>query len=97
MISKHLDKNNLHHAYLIEGERDHTVSEITKFCASIDIKTEGNPDFCHIAIDSFKIDEAFMLRSMSFDKPFSSVKKIFSEIGKCNFFLLVFLHFYCLM
>ena len=77
MISKHLDKNNLHHAYLIEGERDHTVSEITKFCASIDIKTEGNPDFCHIAIDSFKIDEAFMLRSMSFDKPFSSVKKIF--------------------
>ncbi|MFA5791617.1 MAG: hypothetical protein WC884_01100 [Candidatus Paceibacterota bacterium] len=76
-ISKHLDKNNLHHAYLIEGERDEIVIEITKFLKGLDIKTLGNPDFCHISIDNFKIDEAFDLRAMSSNKSFSSSKKIF--------------------
>ena len=76
-ILKHLDKNNLHHAYLIEGERDKVVPEIFSFCESIDIKTSGNPDFCHITIDNFKIDEAFDLRAMSTSKGFSSLKKIF--------------------
>ncbi|MCX6752365.1 MAG: hypothetical protein NTZ87_02585 [Candidatus Nomurabacteria bacterium] len=76
-ISKHLDKNNLHHAYLIEGDRNEVVPEILSFCESLDIKTSGNPDFCHIVIDNFKIDEAFDLRAMSSDKGFSSSKKIF--------------------
>lgn len=77
MISKHLDKNNLHHAYLIEGARDEIVPEILKFCENINIKTSGNPDFCHITIDNFKIDEAFDLRTMSSGKGFTSSKKIF--------------------
>lgn len=77
MISKHLDKNNLHHAYLIEGARDEIIPEIIKFCESIDIKTFGNPDFVDISIDNFKIDEAFDLRAMSTSKSFSSGKKIF--------------------
>jgi hypothetical protein len=77
MISKHLDKNNLHHAYLIEGDKDEIVPEIFSFCENIDIKTSGNPDFCHIMIDNFKIDEAFDLRAMSANKGFSSLKKIF--------------------
>ena len=72
MISQHLDKNNLHHAYLIEGARDEIVPEITKFIKSLGINTVGNPDFCHISIDNFKIDEAFDLRAMSSDKSFSS-------------------------
>lgn len=77
MILKHLDKDNLHHAYLIEGARDEIVPEITKFIKSLGINTVGNPDFCYISIDNFKIDEAFDLRSMSTDRGFSSVKKIF--------------------
>lgn len=76
-ILEHLDKDNLHHAYLIEGVRDEIVPEIIKFCESIDIKTSGNPDFCHISIDNFKIDEAFDLRAMSASKGFSATKKIF--------------------
>lgn len=76
-ILKHLDKDNLHHAYLIEGTCDEIVSEIIRFCESINIKTSGNPDFVHISIDNFKIDEAFDLRSMSANKGFSSRKKIF--------------------
>ncbi|MFZ3011808.1 MAG: hypothetical protein WA060_02325 [Minisyncoccia bacterium] len=76
-ILEHLDKDNLHHAYLIEGVRDEVVPEIIKFCENINIKTSGNPDFCHISIDNFKIDEAFDLRAMSSNKSFSSEKRIF--------------------
>ncbi len=77
MISQHLDKNSLHHAYLIEGVRDDIVPEIFEFCKSLNIKSLGNPDFVHISIDNFKIDEAFNLRAMSTDKSFSNEKKIF--------------------
>ena len=77
MLSQHLDKNNLHHAYLIEGARKKVVPEIVAFCESLDIKTSGNPDFCHITIDNFKIEDAFNLRMMTSDKGFTSAKKIF--------------------
>lgn len=77
MISKYLDKENLHHAYLIEGVHDEVAPEIFKFCENLNIKTSGNPDFVDISIDNFKIDEAFNLRAMSTDKSFSSGKKVF--------------------
>lgn len=76
-ILEHLDKDNLHHAYLIEGPRDLIVPKILAFCENINIKTSGNPDFCHIVVDNFKIDEAFDLRAMSTNKSFTSIKKIF--------------------
>jgi DNA polymerase III delta prime subunit len=76
-ISKHLNEKNLHHAYLIEGAKDEIVTEIKIFCEKLKIKTTGNPDFIHISIDNFKIDEAFDLRAMSSSKSFSSSKKIF--------------------
>lgn len=71
LINKHLNKNNLHHAYLIEGARSEIVPEILEFCEELDIKTSGNPDFCNISIDNFKIDEALDLRAMSANKSFS--------------------------
>lgn len=77
-ITKHLDKENLHHAYLIEGARETIVPEIMEFCENINIKTSGNPDYISITIDNFKIDEAFELRSMSTNKSYSSAKKIFT-------------------
>lgn len=76
-IQKHLDKKNLHHAYLIEGDRDEVVPEILIFLKSLDIKTLGNPDFCHISIDSFKMEEALNLRSVGSERGFSLGKKIF--------------------
>ena len=77
VIQKYLDKNNLHHAYLIEGEKGGIVGEIKEFLKSLGISTIGNPDFIHITIDNFKIDEAFDLRAMSSNKSFSLGKKIF--------------------
>lgn len=77
MILENLDKDNLHHAYLIEGARDEIVPEVVKFLKTLGIETTGNPDFTQIVVDNFKIDEAFSLRSMSTDKSFSSAKKVF--------------------
>ncbi|MBI3888569.1 hypothetical protein HY311_02135 [Candidatus Nomurabacteria bacterium] len=77
MIFEHIDKNNLHHAYLIEGVRDEMTNEVLEFLKDIPISTTGNPDFINISIDNFKIDEAFDLRAMSANKSFSGGKRIF--------------------
>ena len=57
MIFQHLDKNNLHHAYLIEGMRDEIIPEILVWLESLGVKTSANPDFCQILIDNFKKEE----------------------------------------
>ena len=77
MLSQHLDKNNLHHAYLIEGASDKIVPEILEYIQELGIKTSGNPDFCHISVDFLKIKQAFDLREMATEKSFVSGQKIF--------------------
>lgn len=89
MISKYLDKNNLHHAYLIEGARDEVAPEILKFLESLKIKTKGNPDLVEISVDSFKMEDARNLKLHGGHKGFSddkNAKKIF--IISANNFLL---------
>jgi hypothetical protein len=85
-ISQHLDKENLHHAYLIEGVRDEMVAEVVQFFESLSIKTTGNSDFIHINLDSFKIEDARNLKSYAAQKSFSLSPKIF--IISANNFLL---------
>lgn len=77
MLSLHFNKNNLHHACLIEGDRTKILPEVFSFCENIGIKITGNPDFYSIHIDNLKIDEAFKLREMAGEKSFSGEKKIF--------------------
>ena len=86
MFSKHLDKNNLHHAYLIEGQRDKILPEILEFIENMGIKATGNADVSRISLDSFKIEDARNLRSYAMEKSFSVGKKIF--IISANNFLL---------
>ena len=79
-ISLCLDKNNLHHAYLIEGARDALLPEVLSFLESIDVKTSGNPDFYNIFIDSVKMKDTEYLRSLMSQKIFNeeaNAKKIF--------------------
>ena len=77
MISKYLDKDNLHHAYLIEGMGDKIFSEVLNCAEDLGVKTSGNPDFCHISVDFLKIKQALDLRGMATQKSFTSGKKIF--------------------
>ncbi|OGI65259.1 hypothetical protein A3A95_03575 [Candidatus Nomurabacteria bacterium RIFCSPLOWO2_01_FULL_39_18] len=86
MILKYLDKNNLHHAYLIEGSGLEIVPEILKFIRSLGIETIGNADVSHIMLDSFKIEDARNLKSYAGERGTTSGKKIF--IISTNSFLL---------
>lgn len=73
---------SLHHAYLIEGERDFVVGEICKFLESdLDFKIIGNPDFWNEEHVVFGIDEARKIKETQIRKSFGS-KKIF--ILSCN-------------
>lgn len=85
-LRSHLDKNNLHHAYLIEGRREEVLPEILKFVESLGVDTNANPDFTHLSLDSFKIEDARNLKSYSLEKGFSANKKIF--VISANSFLL---------
>ncbi len=85
-ISKHFDKDNLHHAYLIEGVREDVLPEILTFVKSLSVDTTGNSDFTYIAVDSFKIDDARNLKSFGSEKGMSDKKKIF-VISANNFLL----------
>ena len=86
MIKDHLDKNNLHHAYLIEGEKEEIIPDILEFLKNIGVETKSNPDFNQIVLDSFKIEDARNLKSQSMERGISGNKKVF--IIAVNNFLL---------
>lgn len=86
MLSNHLSKENLHHAYLIEGERGEVVPEIIKFIEELGIESVGNADVSHISLDSFKIEDARNLKSYAGERGYTKDKKIF--IISANSFLL---------
>ncbi len=77
MLGKHLDKNNLHHAYLIEGKREEVTPLVLKFLAELGVLTAGNPDFISISVDSFKIEDARNLKSFASEKSMTLGKKVF--------------------
>jgi DNA polymerase-3 subunit delta' len=77
LINKHLDKNNLHHAYLIEGKKEEILPEVLKFIKSIGIKTTDNQDFNQITLDSLKREDAKNLKSQSVEKGISGKQKVF--------------------
>ncbi len=71
---QHLNKNNLHHAYLIEGNKDEILPEVFSFFEDMGVKTSGNPDFYNIALDTFKMEDAENLKSSANQKSFSATK-----------------------
>ena len=76
-IATHLDKNNLHHAYLIEGKKEEIIPQIFVFLKSIGVKTTNNFDFNQIVLDTFKIEDARNIKNQSIEKGISSEKKVF--------------------
>ena len=72
-----LDKNNLHHAYLIEGKKEELIPEVLLFMKEIGVEIHNNQDFIQITQDSFKRDDAKNLKSRSIEKGLSENKKVF--------------------
>jgi len=77
MLLKHIDKDNLHHAYLIEGVREETTPLILELMKTLGVNTKDSADFCHMTLDSFKVDDARSLKSLSVQKVAEDSKKIF--------------------
>ena len=75
-LAKHFDKNNLHHAYLIEGARNEIIPEIVALAESFGIDTNANSDFSHMHFDSVGIDDARDLKALSSEKGYQN-KRIF--------------------
>ena len=73
-----LDKDSLHHAYILEGDRQFVFDELCDFCEKeLEFKTKANPDFWHEATDRFSVSDARRLREMQSKKTLDNGKKIF--------------------
>ncbi|HWA32335.1 MAG TPA: hypothetical protein VG694_02710 [Candidatus Paceibacterota bacterium] len=76
-IENYINKENLHHAYLIEGTAESVFPELEALLNKIKFKTSGNPDFVRIIVDSFKIDDARNLKAMASERGLTEGKRIF--------------------
>ncbi|KKU50395.1 MAG: polymerase III subunit delta protein [Parcubacteria group bacterium GW2011_GWA1_47_10] len=76
-VFKQLDKDNLHHAYLIEGAQEEVLPALLEFLEDAGVATRANSDFMHISVDAFKMEDARNLKAYEKEKSFSTDKKIF--------------------
>ena len=85
----HINKENLHHAYLLLGNRDFLLPKVIELIEGLGTTTVANPDFFKLEIDTFKIEDARNLKSLTSEKTFASgedTKKVF--VIAANQFLL---------
>ena len=77
LIQKHFDKNNLHHAYLIEGKKEEILPDILSFVESVGVNIVNNPDFSVLSYDSLKIGDARELKALCSLKSMNDSKRVF--------------------
>ncbi|NQV88427.1 MAG: hypothetical protein HQ402_02650 [Parcubacteria group bacterium] len=78
IIDIYKNSKNLHHAYLVEGDKSDLFVKLCDFLEKqVGVKTKGNPDFWHGEFDGFGIDQARMIQEMHLNKAFSDTEKIF--------------------
>lgn len=72
------NRDNLHHAYFIEGERAAVLADIEAFLNdAFKIVRQGNPDVHYAEHESFGIDEGRELQGMQSLRPVAGDRKIF--------------------
>lgn len=71
----HINKNNLHHAYLIEGNKNILEDILSYFNTELKFNTKSNPDFYFKSYDTFRIDDARELNKIKDEKSFSGEKR----------------------
>jgi hypothetical protein len=79
-----LDKDHLHHAYLIEGEIKDILPEVAVFLESLGINKEGNPDVYEEVFENFSIEDSRRIKARQSEAALGT-KKFF--ILGANFFL----------
>jgi len=84
MLKNQLDKDKLHHAYLLEGVKEEILEELHSFLKSeLKFPTKANPDFWSGDFDTFGIDDGRNIKQMQ-SRMSTGDKKIF--IISTNFF-----------
>lgn len=77
-------KDNLHHAYICEGNASSIYPKICSFCElELEVSIKANPDFSFEEYDKFTISDARLLREKQLNKTQKNSKQIF--IISCNF------------
>ncbi len=77
-MSLRIDKNNLHHAYLVVGDSSLAERGIIDFFATQGIVLLGSPDYFVFREKTFGIEDARKLSELALRKAFSSIgRKIF--------------------
>ena len=75
---------NLHHAYLLEGEKEFVFQELLNFLnKKLNFSTLSNPDFWLGEFDSFGIDDGRVIKDVQSKMSFGGGKKIM--VIKTNF------------
>jgi DNA polymerase III gamma/tau subunit len=73
-----INKENLHHGYLVVGDRNITKSLLFKFLEDeLEVVVVGNPDFSFLDFNTLTIDDARDIAINQTKKDFGSDKKIF--------------------
>lgn len=73
-----LSKDNLHHAYILEGEHDLIYPKLCDFCEQeLTFSVKANPDFIYEITDKFLISNARRLREIQMNKTKIGGRKIF--------------------
>lgn len=71
-------KEKLHHAYVISGERDEVLPELTSFLEKeLAIQTTANPDYWYGDYDVFGIAEARFLKDLQQNKATNGGMRVF--------------------
>lgn len=77
-LIEQFDIHNLHHAYMVVGNRDSLEETLFAFLKdTLQFSIQGNPDFSHTAFETFGIDDARNITDQHARKPFQGDKKIF--------------------
>ncbi len=78
IIETYKNTGSLHHAYLIEGDRELVLEALTLFLeGELGVATRGNPDFWQRSFETMGIDEARELATMQQNRSLSGGRKLF--------------------
>lgn len=73
-----LSKDNLHHAYICEGDKDDIYNQICHFCQNdLAFEIQANPDFVYQQYDKFLISDARRLSDIQMNKTTDRGRKIY--------------------
>ncbi len=76
MLAKHLNKENLHHAYLLEGDREVLSREVMSFLSE-NFSKKDKPELVNIVLDTIKVDDARNIKSHALERASGASKRFF--------------------